>query len=138
MTFFNFKNGNIDMLRLGKGLLYGCFLFQLTFGTKKKHSWTQHWNFHCPKTPFFRWNNPYEMWRITRTLRVKSKSWGAQGKWIFVKDYINNHIHVRSISIGHHQWGITRYGWLLKKLIRNVVLLILLFTIFILGPYLTF
>jgi len=36
MTFFNFKNGNIDMLRLGKGLLYGCFPFQLTFGTEEK------------------------------------------------------------------------------------------------------
>jgi hypothetical protein len=38
VTFFNFKTGDIDMLRLGKGVLYGCFPFQLNFATRKKHS----------------------------------------------------------------------------------------------------
>jgi len=34
--FFNFKTGQIDMLQLGRGLLHGCFPFQLTFATKEK------------------------------------------------------------------------------------------------------
>ena len=34
--FFNFKTGHINMLQLGKGLLYRCFPFQLTFTTKEK------------------------------------------------------------------------------------------------------
>jgi len=38
MTFFNFKTGDIDMLRLWKGVLYRCFPFQLNFATRKKHS----------------------------------------------------------------------------------------------------
>jgi len=36
VTFFNIKNGDIDVLRLGKGLLHGCFLFQITFTTEEK------------------------------------------------------------------------------------------------------
>jgi F-box interacting protein len=36
VIFFNFKTWHIDMLRLGKGLLHGCFPFQLTFATKEK------------------------------------------------------------------------------------------------------
>jgi len=36
VIFFNFKTGHIDMLRLRKGLLHGCFPFQLTFATKEK------------------------------------------------------------------------------------------------------
>jgi hypothetical protein len=36
LMFFNFKTGYIDMLQLRKGLLHGCFPFQLTFATKEK------------------------------------------------------------------------------------------------------
>jgi hypothetical protein len=36
VIFLNFKTGHIDMLRLGRGLLHGCFPFQLTFATKEK------------------------------------------------------------------------------------------------------
>jgi hypothetical protein len=36
VMFFNFKTRHIDMLLLGKGLLHGCFSFQLTFATKEK------------------------------------------------------------------------------------------------------
>jgi hypothetical protein len=36
VMFFNFKTWHINMLQLGKGLLYGCFPFQLTFATEKK------------------------------------------------------------------------------------------------------
>jgi hypothetical protein len=36
VTFYNFKTKNIDMLRLRRGLLYGCFPFQFTFITKKE------------------------------------------------------------------------------------------------------
>jgi hypothetical protein len=36
MTSFNFKIGDIDVLQLGKCLLYGCFPFQFTFTTEEK------------------------------------------------------------------------------------------------------
>ena len=44
VIFFNFKTRHIDMLRLGKGLLHGCFPFQLTFATLEKAQLV-----HCPK-----------------------------------------------------------------------------------------
>jgi hypothetical protein len=46
VTFYNFKTKNIDMLRLRRGLLYGCFPFQFTFITKKETQLDKYWN--CP------------------------------------------------------------------------------------------
>jgi len=36
MTFFNLKTRSIDMVQLGRGLLYGCFLFWFIFITEEK------------------------------------------------------------------------------------------------------
>jgi hypothetical protein len=36
LIFFNFKIGSIEELRVGKGLLYGCFQFQFTFITEEE------------------------------------------------------------------------------------------------------
>jgi hypothetical protein len=36
VIFFNFKTRHIDILRLRRGLLHGCFPFQLTFAIKEK------------------------------------------------------------------------------------------------------
>jgi hypothetical protein len=93
MISFNFKTGHIDTLWLGKGLLHGCFPFQLTFATEEKAQLVHH-----PNAWSSRRNNPKKMWRIARASKIKPKSWWAKE---------NNHIVNRPSPMSDNKTWIT-------------------------------